>query len=66
MSDHLCPAKGCKESVPNSQLACREHWFQLPKALRTRIYEEYMPGQTVGTMSDGYRECLEAAEAVWS
>lgn len=63
---HECPARGCEVWVSNDQLACRRHWFQLPKALRNRIYEEYVPGQTALTLSEGYRECLTAAETVWS
>lgn len=63
---HLCPARGCEFYVPDHQLACRGHWFQLPKGLRNTIYDEYEPGQTAVTMTDGYRAALTAAEAVWA
>lgn len=38
---HQCPGVRCVEMVPRSQLACREHWLELPKDLRDRIWHAY-------------------------
>lgn len=63
---HVCPARGCEVYVRDDTLACRKHWFQLPKALRQRIWDEYEFGQSAATMSEGYRECLTAADVAWA
>jgi predicted SPOUT superfamily RNA methylase MTH1 len=26
---------------------CKRHWFMLPKAMRDRVWEHYVPGQEV-------------------
>lgn len=41
---HECPAPGCALVVPRAQLACRHHWYCLPAALRTRVWEAYRSG----------------------
>jgi hypothetical protein len=38
---HLCPAPGCGEIVPRTMLACRKHWFSLPKAMRNDIWRAW-------------------------
>lgn len=43
---HECPGKGCTITVPTSQLACRNHWFSLPKPLRDRIWSAYRSDDT--------------------
>lgn len=35
---NLCPATGCPQKVPNHMFACRTHWFQLPRDLRSAIW----------------------------
>lgn len=66
LGSHRCPARGCEFYVPDAQLACKRHWFQLPKPLRDKIWREYEPGQSAATMSEGYREALTAADVVWA
>jgi hypothetical protein len=41
MSAHECPAPGCDAQVPRSQLACRRHWFAIPKPLRDEVWRAY-------------------------
>ena len=44
MSDprtHECPHPGCNRRVPREYLSCRQHWFELPVALRLEIYNSY-------------------------
>lgn len=38
---HECPAPGCDRQVTSSQLACRRHWFQLPRPLRNALWDTY-------------------------
>ena len=59
---HTCHWPGCEKQVPPAMWGCREHWFKLPRSLRTRIWATFRPGQEVTmTPSKAY---LEAAEAV--
>ena len=42
---HLCHAHGCNIEVPPSMLACKPHWYALPKKYRDAIWREYRRGQ---------------------
>ena len=42
---HECHWPGCERPVPPAMWGCKEHWFELPKHLRDRIWETYEPGQ---------------------
>lgn len=42
---HTCPALGCMVEVPLDLLACKAHWFTLPKALRREITEAWKVGE---------------------
>ena len=42
---HACHWPGCDRQVPPAMWGCRLHWFRLPKALRDRIWDAYVPGQ---------------------
>lgn len=52
-----CRVDGCSVSHADDQLACRKHWFQLPKPVRDEIWRLYResPG------SDEHRDaCFRA------
>lgn len=54
---HTCHWPGCERSVPPAMWGCRTHWYQLPKRLRDRVWETYVPGQEITmTPSDEYLE----------
>lgn len=38
---HDCPHPDCHEQIPPHKLACRPHWWMLPKPLRDRITHTY-------------------------
>lgn len=38
---HRCPGPGCERRVPADQLACRDHWFQVPKPLRDEVWSAW-------------------------
>lgn len=36
-----CPHPKCDKPIPTTMLACKAHWFQLPKPLRDDIWRGY-------------------------
>jgi hypothetical protein len=44
---HFCHWPGCTVQVPPAMWGCRRHWFQIPRALRTRLWATYKPGQEI-------------------
>lgn len=42
---HTCHWPGCDTQVPPAMWGCKPHWFRLPKPLRDRIWDAYVPGQ---------------------
>ena len=42
---HTCHWPGCNKQVPSAMWGCKPHWFKLPKKLRDRIWDAYVPGQ---------------------
>lgn len=45
MSEHTCHWPGCPRKVPPARWGCKDHWYALPRNLRTRIWQTYRPGQ---------------------
>ena len=43
--DHECHWPDCDKQVPPAMWGCKPHWFALPKRLRDRIWDAYVPGQ---------------------
>lgn len=43
--NHTCHWPGCEKQVPPAMWGCKSHWFKLPKRLRDRIWDDYVPGQ---------------------
>lgn len=43
---HTCPAPGCNVQVPQSQLACRPHWYSIPPEIRSRVWSGYRSNDT--------------------
>lgn len=44
---HFCHWPECKTEVPPRLWGCKKHWFMLPKNLRDKIWETYVPGQEI-------------------
>jgi hypothetical protein len=61
LGQHTCHAEACTTAVPPKMFMCRSHWYQLPKAMRDKIWELYTPGQEV--RKDPTMEYLEHAQA---
>lgn len=45
---HRCPGPKCERRVAADQLACRDHWFQVPKALRDEVWSAWRSLQRGG------------------
>lgn len=43
--EHNCHWPGCTANVPPAKWGCAKHWFMLPRALRTAIWQTFKPGQ---------------------
>lgn len=57
MATHCCPAPGCDVQVPRHQLACRTHWFTIPKPLRDELNHAY---REHGYLSEQHAAALES------
>lgn len=58
---HECPATGCTRRVGARMLACRPHWFMVPKPLRDAVLDAYAGGLGVG--SPEHADAVAAAVA---
>jgi hypothetical protein len=58
---HRCPGPGCDAQVPYEMLACRRHWYQVPRAIRNAIYHAWADG--AGSGSDEHLAAMDAAIA---
>lgn len=43
--DHECHWPGCARQVPPALWGCMPHWQRLPKALQSKVFATYHPGQ---------------------
>lgn len=54
---HTCHWPGCDTQVPPAMWGCKYHWFKLPKYLRDKVWDAYVPGQEITmTPSEEYTE----------
>lgn len=61
---HTCHWPGCEKQVPPAMWGCSTHWYKLPHALRTRIWQAYREGQEIdGRPSAAYLAVAREAEA---
>lgn len=61
--DHRCHWPGCPKQVPPAMWGCKDHWYRLPKSLRTKIWKAYEPGQEIdGRPSAEYLEVAKEVE----
>jgi transcriptional regulator with XRE-family HTH domain len=62
--DHHCHWPGCTAQVPPAMWGCKAHWFLLPKELRDRIWQTYVPGQEIDmTPSQAYLDVADDVQA---
>jgi hypothetical protein len=63
MSTHTCPAPGCPLEVSDDLLACRKHWYELPKPLRDALWRAYSDhGRGSPAHTAAVDACLRAFE----
>lgn len=46
---HECPAAGCADEIPYEMLMCRSHWYMVPQAVRTAVWNAWQDGAGAGT-----------------
>lgn len=56
---HKCPGPSCRKDVPTDHLMCPQHWYMVPKPLRTAVYRAYDRGK--GALSDAHIAACRAA-----
>jgi hypothetical protein len=56
---HTCPGPGCKRQVPQHMLMCRNHWYQVPRDLRSDVWNAWQDGAGAGTIE--HTEAILAA-----
>ena len=60
---HTCHWPGCRIQVPPAMWGCKPHWFALPRAIRSRIWRAYRPGQEQDlNVSHDYYDAAMAAQ----
>lgn len=60
---HECPGTGCTRRVAHGKLACRAHWFMIPRRLRDAVWDAYRFGAGAG--SPAHRQAMaDAIEAL--
>ena len=55
---HRCPGTGCQQRVPHHQLACKRHWYKVPKVYRDAVWRAY---ENDGMGSPAHRAAIRAA-----
>ena len=46
---HECPATGCASEIRYEMLMCRSHWYMVPKAIRTAVWNAWQDGAGAGS-----------------
>jgi hypothetical protein len=58
---HECPRPNCTARVRNDLLACRPHWFELPRDIRDRVWRAWTTGSVIA-----HRAAVSDAITYWS
>lgn len=57
-----CRADACTAQVNPALIFCTRHWARVPKAMQTRIWQTYTPGQEyITTATPEHGEAVQAA-----
>ncbi len=56
---HRCPGPECSANVPDDVLACRVHWYQVPRPIRNAVYRAWKRGEGAG--SSEHRQAMALA-----
>lgn len=56
MSEHRCPAPGCRSRLLPDIVLCRGHWLALPKAMRFELLDLDRPSPEYDALA---RECVD-------
>jgi hypothetical protein len=56
---HQCPGPECTAEIPATMLACRRHWYQVPKVIRDAVWWAWDGG--FGAGSEAHRAAMHEA-----
>jgi hypothetical protein len=56
---HTCPGPECTADIPYEMLACRSHWYQVPRRQRNEVYAAWDHG--LGARTQRHYEAMQAA-----
>ena len=45
-----CPVKTCEKSISGEHLMCRDHWYMVPRSIRSKVWNSWRARQAA--MSD--------------
>ena len=54
MTTHTCPGPHCDRQVDYRMLACRTHWYQVPKPLRDAVWRTWADGRGAGMLAHAH------------
>ena len=64
---HRCAHPDCEQMIPLGLFACREHWFALPKAIRSALHSAYARIRTGSVLGiDAHDKASAEALAYWT
>jgi len=49
VASHRCPGRDCKQRVAGDMLACRPHWYMIPRPLRAAVWAAWRDGAGAGS-----------------
>jgi hypothetical protein len=66
-STHACPYPGCEQRVTRNMLACKPHWFKLPRPVRDEVWRSWRALQRESTLETRreHEWALQSARGFW-
>lgn len=46
---HTCPGPQCTAQIPYEMLACRRHWYQVTREIRSLVWRTWRGGAGAGS-----------------
>ena len=59
-----CPVKGCRSERLPDQVMCRGHWYTVPSALRTRVWNLWRTRAGLAARREAARTAIRFANMV--
>lgn len=59
---HVCPEPTCELQVPFGHLACKNHWWMVPSALRRALSSAWNNGSPGANYRQARQDCISFLE----